>query len=81
MGHLLPKLQKPISEPGCRLLEDLEALRQLEGALEIIESRKGRAGDLLLPQRLLGRLVLPGTHLCACANAEQHCGKAQGLRD
>ncbi|MFN7004477.1 MAG: hypothetical protein ACK4NW_13720 [Roseinatronobacter sp.] len=43
MARKLSELRARGAAPGCRLLEDLDALRQLEGALEIIEAREARS--------------------------------------
>ena len=43
MTQMLSNYQKRLAAPGCRLLEDLNALRQLEGALDIIEAQETHA--------------------------------------
>lgn len=43
MAQLLSDIRKRPNAPGCRLLEDLKALRQLEGAIDIIEAHERHA--------------------------------------
>ena len=43
MTQMLSNYHKRLAAPGCRLLEDLNALRKLEGALDIIEAQETHA--------------------------------------